>query len=278
MTTTPLQPELTRAVLDYLNITTSPSDDIAFIDSLIAAYIRRVPWESASRILKRSRETNTARCPRLPQEFWQDALAYGTGGTCFESNYAFLALLRALGFDGYLTINDVDYLRASHTALVITVAGSRWLVDVGYPLYMALPLDIIVVARREGPIHSYTVHSCGDLCFEIERDRHPKPYCFTLVDVPVCDSDYRAATAADYGRGGLFLDRVIITKVIDDAIWRFVGQDNNFELESFKHGTKTVHPLGSNIAQTLARIFEIDERILTEAIQIGAVAPVVLAC
>jgi arylamine N-acetyltransferase len=268
MQTPPLDPTLAHSVLDYLHIEASATPSLTFLDKLINAYVRRVPWESASRIVKRAHERDTKRCPRLPQEFWQDTLTRGAGGTCFESTYAFFALLRALGYDGYLTINDMDILRGCHAASVINVDGQRWLVDVGLPIHIALPLDFTFLARRSGPFHTYTVYSCGDLCYEIERNYHSKPYCFTLVDKPVSDEDYCAAMAADYGSAGLFLDRVIITRIINDRVWRFYGQPDSTELESFKNGTRTVHPLGSNIVETLSQIFEMDAALIAEALQI----------
>lgn len=275
MPTSPLDPKLTRSVLDYLQVTTPISPDRASLDRLITAYVHRVSWETASRIVKRAHESETSRCPRLPQEFWRDAIQYGTGGTCFESNYAFFALLRTLGYDGYLTINDMDILRACHAALVIYVDGQRWLVDVGLPIHIALPLDFTFIAHRTGPFHTYTVHSCGDLCYEIERDNHPRPYCFTLVDQPVSDEDFRAAIAADYGSAGLYLDRVIIIRIIDDRIWRFYGQPCSMELSSFKNGICTKQALGSDLVKTLSELFQMDSSMIEMALE--TIVPAVAA-
>jgi arylamine N-acetyltransferase len=279
MFTSPLSPSLTCSVLRYLDVPTPITRDVAFLDTLIGAYIRRIPWESATRIIKRARESYTHCCPRLPQEFWESAMIYGTGGTCFESNYAFLALLRALGYEAYLTINDMDMLRACHSALVVTVGHERWLVDVGLPLHIALPLDFMGHVTRRAPLHSYTVVSCGDLCYEITRDNHPKPYCFTLIDQPISDEDYRAAIAADYGSSGLFLDRVIISRVIDDEIWRFYAQKNSATLDSFKNGCRTKHTLGDDPAPLLTQIFDMDESIIKTALAITmGIAPAYAAC
>ena len=66
-----------------------------------------MPWESASRIVRRARHTESADCVLLGAEFWESHFALGTGGTCYESNYAFFGLLRRIGFEGYLTINDM---------------------------------------------------------------------------------------------------------------------------------------------------------------------------
>lgn len=41
-----------------------------YLNSLIRAYTRKVPWESVSRIIKRHKTIATVECPRWPGEFW----------------------------------------------------------------------------------------------------------------------------------------------------------------------------------------------------------------
>src|SRR5687767_6647830 len=98
-----LPPALVRDILAYLDVRMM-EPDTEFLDTLIAAYVRTVPWESASRIIRRENTAETVKCPRWSETFWQDAMHYGTGGTCFESNYAFLRLLQGLGYEGYFTV------------------------------------------------------------------------------------------------------------------------------------------------------------------------------
>jgi len=102
-----LAPELTSQILSYLGCNREELS-VRYLNLLIPAYIRHVPWESVSRIIKRQTITATELCPRWPDEFWQEALECGTGGTCFENNLAFFTLLNELVFNGYLTINDME--------------------------------------------------------------------------------------------------------------------------------------------------------------------------
>jgi arylamine N-acetyltransferase len=93
----PLSHSLTTAVLAYLNAPKAvPS--LQHLEHLLDSYTRTVPWESAFRIVKRQKTVETGTCPRWPEEFWEDAMTRGGGGTCFESNLAFFSLLRALDF------------------------------------------------------------------------------------------------------------------------------------------------------------------------------------
>ena len=86
---------------------TIPADDIledldlsraepgsGYLERLFLRFNDRVPFETASKILRASRAPDRASRPRTPGVFWADQLASGTGGTCFARVAAFAALLR----------------------------------------------------------------------------------------------------------------------------------------------------------------------------------------
>lgn len=259
----------TTDIFHFLQIEKQPPS-LDFLDELVTAYARRVPWESAFRIAKRAATPVTADCPRWPAEFWQDAQQQGGGGTCFESNYAFFHLLKELGFEGYLTINDMSESRGCHTAIVIRLDGERWLVDVGYPLYLPVPLINGQTTQRQTPFHTFTAIPQPDNCYEIQRDRHPKPYVFTLIDRPIPDAVYRIATTADYEESGHFLREVIVHRVIGGRIWRFNGRAMPHLLESFPAlgdpQPPTLEPVDvTGAPMRLSHLFGMDQSVLQRA-------------
>ena len=260
-------PTLRRSVLTYLGVeVTQP--DLACLDALVDAYIRYVPWESAFRIAKRAHITDTTQCPRWPDEFWYDAMQRGGGGTCFESNYAFFSLLRSLGYDGYLTINNMGDSIGCHSAIILNVADVFWLTDVGIPLHVPIPVPQAGSAQRAGPFHNYTLTPTGDHRYRVERDRHPIPYIYTLINIPVDDGEYRAATTLDYDKNGHFLDRVILNIIIGERMWRFNGSEKPFHLESFQDGHHSDHIIKGNVVTTVAKTFGMDIDILRQALEI----------
>ncbi|MBI5671564.1 MAG: arylamine N-acetyltransferase [Chloroflexi bacterium] len=260
----PLPAPLVDAVLAHLGVpVTQP--DIATLDRLVSAYTRRVPWESASRIARRAAVQAAADCPRWPEEFWQTAMEQGTGGTCYESNYAFFSLLVALGYRGYLTINDMETLIGCHSAIIVYGDDNRWLVDVGLPLHAPLPLPESDTTSRATPFLRYTVRPLKPARYQIEREPHPRPYCFILVDEPIPDAPYRAVTAADYGPDGQFLDRIIINKVIDERLWRFNSAEPPYHLEIFENGERMDIPITSDVPISVAQHFGMDEAVVTAA-------------
>jgi len=69
----------------------------------------------------------------------------------------------------------------------------------------------------------------------------------------------------------VFLDQVIITKGIDDQIWRFTCIQKPYHLEAYHRGARTDHPLAGDIAQTLAEHFQMDGITLDLALDISRV-------
>lgn len=270
MSTPPLSPHLTDRVLAHLGVLPAPPTR-ALLNNLIEAYTRTVPWESAFRIAKRARTDKTEDCPRWSEEFWGDAMEHGGGGTCFESNYAFFRLLLALGYDGYLTINNMGTKIGCHTAIVLHLEGGQWLADVGLPLFVPIPLDGERPTTRACPLTTYSVTPDGEGRFTIERSPHPAPYCFTLIDRAIEDADYRAATTADYGPGGLFLNRVIVNKVINGQIWRFNSAEPPLHLEAFRDGERTDHPITGDAADVVGRHFGMEvETVRAALVAVGS--------
>lgn len=265
MSVPPLSPDLTREVLLYLGVD-ARSPDVETLDALIGAYTQNVPWESFFRIAKRARTANTADCPRWPVEFWRDAMERGGGGTCFESNYAFYSLLRALGYDGYLTVNNMGESLGCHSAIVLTIDGKTWLADAGIPLYVALPVEPGETTHRSCPYHTYSVRYDGLNRYQIERDRHPNANIYTLLDIPVHNTPYRERVTADYGENGLFLDRAIVTKIIDGQIRRFNSGEPPPHFQVFEDGQRTDYEITIDVAAAVAQHFGMDEEVVRAAL------------
>lgn len=245
-------------ILEFLDIQPArPS--IHHLNRIIHTYVRHVPWETVFRINKRHHTPCQSNCPRWPDEFWVDVFRFGGGGTCYENNFAFYQLLTALGYQGYLTINDMGQSIACHAASVILIDGQKYLVDATIPIFKALPFNTHAVIHRFTPWHTYYVQPNGPNTFEIIRTKHPKRNIYTLRDIPVLEPNYRQAVEADYGEKGLFLDRLIIVKVIDNRLWRFNNLEKPYRMEGFDPTGRVEIPLErSSLAQTLGHHFKMD--------------------
>lgn len=254
-----LNEALVEDILTHLDCKRKPAT-LRTLNQLISAYTRRVPWESVTRILKRNKMKSTADCPRWPQEFWLDALKYGTGGTCFESSLAFYSLLTSLGFQGYLTVNDMGTSRACHAAIIVLLKGRKYLVDVTIPVHSAVQIIPGRITRRRTSFHTYTIRPVSENLYQVERSAHSNRNAFTLIDRPVSEVDYLGVVTRDYQESGYFLKSVVIVKVIDDKVWRFNSAEKPFKLTGFNRNEKTIIVLAHNtMARTLAKKFMVPE-------------------
>lgn len=266
--TTPLSQAMTYKILKRFGLPNSSEPNLQTLEKLVQQYTRTVPWESASRVARRGRTDELEKCPVFGKDFWSSALKYGTGGTCYESNYAFFSLLLRLGYEGYLTINNMGSVVGCHTAIVILLDGEKYLVDVGLPIFAILPVRKKETSVIESEFFTYTVEPLGYNKYEIWRDPHPSRNAFTLIDKPKDDAMYRQATTHDYDpEDGLFLDKVVINKVIAGNLWRFNSKDLPLHMEKFVDGIRHDYALTHDHAEQLANKFKIDQSILAEALE-----------
>ena len=258
----------TQSILDYLSVKLS-KPSVRFLNQLINAHVRRIPWESVTRILKRRGTPVTANCPRLPAEFWEDAMTTGSGGTCFENNYAFYSLLTSLGFQGYLTLNDMGETRGCHGAIVILAAGRKYLVDVSLPFDRAIPFHAYATTRRRTPLQTEIVQPLGGHRYRVTRAHHIRPDIFTLVDVPVSPIEFVERIKRDYEAGGFFLDKVVMVKAVAGNIWCFNSADTPYQLQTKGRNKSQVAPLGTiRLAQTLGTHFNMASAPIAAALSI----------
>ncbi len=266
--TPPLDGALATRILQRFGMPDRPQATESTLRYLLDRYTRIVPWESASRIVRRAKHDSQDDCPVFAEAFWENALERGTGGTCYESNYAFFSLLRGLGYDGYLTINDMGTSIGCHSAIIIWLDGDKRLVDVGFPLHAVLPLPERETVAVASPFFRYEVEFAEANRYRIWRRPHPRDLTFTLVDEPVSDADYRATTVHDYRHdGGQFLSEIVIHKVINEQLWRFNSDDLPPHVQVFVDGQRQNHYLDGDVAGRLASTFDMDRVIVAGAMR-----------
>lgn len=262
------QASTVNAILQLLGCQARPAT-LRNLNRLIYAYIRKVPWESVSRIVKRQTTLATTDCPRWPEEFWSDARQHGLGGTCFESSLAFYSLLISLGYTGYLTVNDMGESQRCHAAIVIVIDGHKYLVDITIPVHKAVRFAPHKLTRQPSSFHNYLIRPVGSNLYHVERSRHPQKYIFTLIDVPVRLPDYCTYVAIDYSPAGFFLDRVVMAKIIDDKTWRFFSDQRPYRLESFDRSGRCETLLTTErLPRSLAEKFNLPEDKIETALSV----------
>jgi arylamine N-acetyltransferase len=269
---------MVKEILDFLDCPPK-APTLRYLNQLIHAYIRRVPWESVSRIVKRHAMVETKDCPRLPEEFWNDALMRGFGGTCYESSLAFYSLLTSLGYKGYLTVNNMGESIGCHAAIVAIVNRQKFLVDNTIPVHAAVRIDPQKVIRRRTALFDYILRPVSENKYEVERSHRPAKNLFTLVDVPVSLADYQAIMEQDYTEAtGRFLKSVVMVKVVDDKAQRFFSDQKPYKLESFDRAGRTeIFLEPETLPHALAKLFQLPEDSIATALSLIQDLPITFA-
>jgi N-hydroxyarylamine O-acetyltransferase len=109
-----------------------PKPDVATLRALAAAHVATIPFENLDPFLG---VPVVLELPRLERKL----VASGRGGYCFEQNFVFREVLRAIGYQvegliaRVLWQRDENELTAqSHMLLRVTIDGESWLADVGF--------------------------------------------------------------------------------------------------------------------------------------------------
>jgi arylamine N-acetyltransferase len=195
-------------------------------------------------------------------------LQHGFGGTCFESSLAFYSLLTALGYQGYLTVNDMGDSRGCHAAIVLFLNGHKYLVDITIPVHAAVRIDPHKKVRRRTVLFDYSLRPISENKYAVERSHRPAKYLFTLIDVPVDLPDYITIVEEDYTEAaGRFLKSVVMVKVVGGKAQRFFSDQKPYKLESFDRAgrmEKIIEP--EILPRFLAEMFQIPEESVSTAL------------
>jgi arylamine N-acetyltransferase len=213
------------AILAHLELTALDrrEPDRTLLDRVLLAWSARIPWESASRIVRRQSPGAPEDYARGPERFFADALRFGSGGTCFESNGALCALLAELGFSARIVFCDMDDGHVDpHCALIVALDGESWLADVGYPIPAALRLDPAAPTAVEPPVYRYTAEPLESGEWEVRRTSGSwGGFCFRVRPAAIDPAAFQARLVRDHGPDGLFLEEVILHRVDGNQVWYF---------------------------------------------------------
>ncbi len=241
----------------------------AYLSALLRAWSEHIPWESASRIARHKAPAAPYQYARDADRFFDDALTLNTGGTCFETNTALKALLDSLGFESTFALCDMDHSSVAnpHCALITTIDGVRYIADAGWPLPTAIPLADRPVTG-EVPVYRYHVDPMPDGRWRVWRQSGDFTQdCFYLKPTPVPADTFRARLVRDHQEDGLFLNNVIIHKLIDGRMLRFDQTKGLIErAPGAEHDIPWTAEQAADIPAALTDIFGMDTGILRQAL------------
>ena len=175
--------------LERLGLPRRPPDR-AYLDALIEAHLRSVPYETCTKIL--DTQAALAYGGFLPphERAVERILGQGAGGTCWVLTRTFNWLLRELGFDvAYLMMDP------GHLCLSVALEGEPFYADVAYaaPVFRAMPLRESFRVEAPSEVFSYTV--VGETA-KVVRTPGPEkvlgfaPWDFAALDARIAEANH----------------------------------------------------------------------------------------
>lgn len=116
------------------------TNDYADLLQVIAAF-STIPYENLTKIIK-NYHFNSHSLLRDSNEVICDYLKWGTGGTCFSLTHTLIQLVQLLGWKAEPILADRKYGQNTHSALVLWVDQTAFLIDPGYLIIQPIPLFI----------------------------------------------------------------------------------------------------------------------------------------
>jgi len=262
-----LAPSLVERVLIKLGLHQRPTLDLAGLNALYAAVSAKIPFDNVHKRIWFAGPQTTPLPAGDPNEFFENWLRHGTGGTCWPINGAMYALVHALGFDARRIVGSViveGYPRgANHGSVLVTLDGISYLVDAWMASFKVLPLIAARPSSTGNGIHDVRAVPI-ESGFEIitypgfNREQ-PLPF----RPEPEYDPVDHALFLARYDRTktvGFFNDAIFICRHFPDSILT-MGRKSKFHLAADGTLTKT-EPSESERKQSLIEEFGLSEEIV----------------
>ena len=235
---------------------------IGYLQALFARFNERVPFESASKIVRNAAVANPDEKPRWPAIFWSGYLESGAGGTCFARVAAFEALLVELKFASRFALGRVrsDF---DHSALRVSLEGREWIADVGFPLLVLLPDAGEEIETPRGPLRVTPI--ARGIRVEILGGPPEGPGELKIFSAPVTEAEFLARWRKTFRPDSKFLNTVWLRREKDGRAVSFAaGEIRVDDLHS-----RTRIPLAAPRAPALEEQFGVDRELLDRAFAIA---------
>jgi N-hydroxyarylamine O-acetyltransferase len=243
-----------QAYLKLLNLDEPPPLTLEGLARLTRAQVRNVPFESITSVLRRA-EHPVGPVPALDTDrLLQSWIDRRSGGVCFEVVATFGRVLRELGFQARLINAEISWPGA-HQALIVDLAESRYLVDVGNgaPFLDPIPLDRVIEVRHAGLAYRFRPDAADFWLQDRWINNAWAPFCtydLREADSALCETAYQHHHTP--GQSWV-VDTITLTRCDADEVWSL----RNDELRHFTPDGKSEQHIGEpeEYARLAAEVF-----------------------
>lgn len=132
---------LLERVLERLRLSALPSASLDGLRAIYRAWCLHVPFDNVRKMIALRDGAQGPLPGASAEDFFENWLAHGTGGTCWATSNALYALVRACGFTARRVAASMgDTGLANHGSVIVTLDGCEWLVDTSAMSNVPLPL------------------------------------------------------------------------------------------------------------------------------------------
>ncbi len=240
-----LAPQLEERVLEKLGFSSKPSIDLAGLSALYAAFSARVPTDNIHKRIWFAGDRREPLTGGEPEEFFENWLKHGTGGTCWPLNGGWCGLLDTVGFHASRiaasVIIDGYPAGANHGSVVVTIDGVDYFVDAWMAAFKALPLLPNAATSTGNRLHDISATPIPP-GFEIRLfSGHDREHPLPVRTEPEHDPVDHAFFLAHYDRTkeiGFFNHALYICRRFPDRILT-VGRRNRIAVDARNNVIKT---------------------------------------
>jgi len=258
---------LVERVLAKLGVYQHPELNLTGLNALYAAFSANVPFDNIQKRIWFASSQTTPLPGGDPNEFFNNWLQHGTGGTCWPLNGAMYALAHALGFDARRIVGSViveGYPRgANHGSVLVNLDGINYLVDAWMAAFKVLPLISGKPSSTGQGIHDISAVPT-EIGFEIiSYPGFDREHLLPFRTEPEYDPVDRALFLARYDRTkavGFFNDALFICRHFPESILT-MGRKSKFRVAVDGAFTKT-EPTEAQRKASLIEEFGLSEEIV----------------
>jgi arylamine N-acetyltransferase len=259
-----IRPLPTDEILEALELPRS-EPGIGYLQALFARFNERVPFESASKIVRNADVPRLEEKARTPDVFWSDYLAAGAGGTCFARVAAFEALLSELQFVSRFALGRVQ-ADFDHAALRVALDGREWIADVGFPLQALLSGEAPEIEEIETPRGSLRVTpGARGRRVEILGGVPEGPRELEIFSAPVSEVEFLEKEKKTWRPDSKFLTSVVLHREKDGRAVSFASG----EIRVDDRHSRTRLPLAAPRVPALEEQFGVSRELLQRAFAIA---------
>jgi len=146
----PLSRDLLGRIVNRLGIPANVSHDLDGLRAVYAGWCSNIPFDNIRKMISLRSGTDAKLAGLDAEDFFENYLANGSGGTCWPSSNALYVLVRDLGFDARRAAGSMFELPdVNHGTVKVRIDDTDWIVDSSMLTFEPFPVTGETLIRSD---------------------------------------------------------------------------------------------------------------------------------